>query len=182
MPGFSVDSLWNIYMTWQEHTVSVGRFVHLHAKKWASGFLSFLRYCKNIVDLLFWVLWACLIIATKNDGICFKETLILFFMQKIKFISYLFLAKIVQLCYFGYIRHAWPPTTKQQYLPVGTFGVYLHFFLEILHFNKFSVWLATTILNDNLRKRLLSDKGFAKKYMAIWCFILDYFHEKVKTK
>ena len=32
------------------------------------------KYCK---DLLFWVLWA-----TKNDGICFKKTLILIFLQK----------------------------------------------------------------------------------------------------
>ena len=51
------------------------------------------KYCK---DWLFWVLWACLIMATKHDGICFKEALIFFFMQKIKFMSYLFLANILQ--------------------------------------------------------------------------------------
>ena len=45
------------------------------------------KYCK---DLLFWVVWAFLIMATKNDSICFKETLFLIFMQKVKFMSELF--------------------------------------------------------------------------------------------
>ena len=92
----------------------------------SKGWAKLQKYCK---DLLFWVLWASLIMATKNDGICFKETLILIFMQKIKFMSYLFLPKILQLCYFGYFRHAWPPTPKQ-YLPVGNFDAYYTSFLR----------------------------------------------------
>ena len=46
-------------------------------------------------DLLFRVLWACLIMTTKNSGIYFKETLILIFMQKSKFMSYRFLPNIL---------------------------------------------------------------------------------------
>ena len=107
------------------------------------------KYC-NV--LLFWVLWICLFMATKSDGTCFKETLILIFMQKIKFMSYLSFAKILQLCYFGYIRHACQPTQKKQYLPVRHFDVYLQFLLEILHFNKSSKWLTKSILIHNLRK------------------------------
>ena len=118
----------------------------------------------------------------QNDGICLKETLILTFIQKIEFVSYLILAKISRLCYFGYFRHAWPLIPKQQYLPVGKFDASLHFFLKMLHFNnELSVWLVKSILTHNLRKILLSDKEFPVKYMTIWYFILDYFQEKLKT-
>ena len=117
------------------------------------------KYCK---DLLFWVLWACLIMATKNDGICFKETLILIFMQKIKFMPYLFLPKILRLCYFGYFRHAWPLHTKTMRFSWRTFDAYYTSFLRYY-----------TSANSH---------GFAVKYMTMWCFILDYFKEKLKTK
>ena len=77
---------------------------------------------------------------------------------------------------FGYFKHAWPPTPKEQFLLVGNFDVYLNFILEILHFKESSIWLAKSILIQNLRKILLSDKGFAVKYTWL-CFILDYFQE-----
>ena len=68
--------------------------------------------------------------STENNGICFKETLILIFMQKLEFMSYLFLPKILQLCYFGYFRHSWLPTPKQQCLPVGNCDAYYTSFLR----------------------------------------------------
>ena len=105
----------------------------------------------------------------QNDGIYFNETLMLICMQK-KNICHLFLAKILQACYFGYFKHAWPPTPKEQFLLVGNFDVYLHFILEILHFKESSIWLAKSISIQNLRKRLLSDKGFAVKYT--WLYVL----------
>ena len=105
-----------------------------------------------------------------------------YFYVKNKFMSYIFLAKILQLCYFRYFIHVWTPTPKQQYLPVRNFDIYLHFFLEILHFNEFSVWLVKSILTHSLRKNLLLHKEFAVKYMTIWCFILDYLEEKLKRK
>ena len=52
---------------------------------------SFLRYCKDIINLQFWVLWTCPAVTSKNDTISFWKTLIFIFMQKIIFISYLFL-------------------------------------------------------------------------------------------
>ena len=73
---------------------------------------SFLRYCKDISKFLFWVLRACLDLATKNNDICFKKTLMLIFMQKIKVIFQLFLATILRACYFRYFRHGLPPITK----------------------------------------------------------------------
>ena len=101
---------------------STCRKVWLSACKISTSCLPYiLRHCKDIAHLLFWVLWVCLAMATKNDGICFKQTFMLIFIQKIKFISHLFLAKVLQTCYFGYFRHAWPPTPKQRYLIVGNF-------------------------------------------------------------
>ena len=87
-----------------------------------------------------------------------------------KNICHLFLVKILQTCYFGYFKHVWSPTPKEQFLLAGNFDVYLHFILEILHFKESSIWLAKSILIQNLRKRLLSDKGFAVKYT--WLYVL----------
>ena len=46
-------------------------------KKWAPSLTSFLRYCKDIANLLLWVIWECLIMPTSNDSITLKETLML---------------------------------------------------------------------------------------------------------
>ena len=43
-------------------------------KKWT---LFFLTYCKDIENLLLWVLWKCLIMSINNDSITLQETLIL---------------------------------------------------------------------------------------------------------
>ena len=59
------------------------------------------KYCK---DLLFWVLWVCLIMATENDGICFKETFILIFMLKIKFILTSFFPRFCKFVTLGTLR------------------------------------------------------------------------------
>ena len=59
------------------------------------------KYCK---DLLFWGLWAYLIMATKNDGISFKETLILILPLSSQDFATLLLR---------HFMHARPPTPKQ---------------------------------------------------------------------
>ena len=52
-------------------------------KKSTSSLTSFLRYCKNIANLLFWKLWECLTIPIKNHSINFQETFMLICMQQI---------------------------------------------------------------------------------------------------
>ena len=48
----------------------------LSACKKRTPFLtSFLRYCKDIPNLLLWVLWECLIMPINTDSITFKQTL-----------------------------------------------------------------------------------------------------------
>ena len=43
---------------------------------------SFMKYYKDIANLLFWVFWACLDIHTKNKSIKVKETLVLSLCKK----------------------------------------------------------------------------------------------------
>ena len=49
--------------------------VYLHAKKSTSSLTSFLRYCKDITNSLFWELWECLIMPITNHNITLQETL-----------------------------------------------------------------------------------------------------------
>ena len=91
----------------------------------------------------------------KNDGTYFKETLILIFMQKIEFMSHAsFLPRFYNFVTLGTLGM---PDHQHQNNSIflRNFGIYLHFFLEILHFDEFSIWLAKGILTHNLRKRLV---------------------------
>ena len=133
-----------------------GNFCLSACKKSTSCLTSFLRYRKNIAKTCCfgyfkhaW-LWPLKTMVPASRKLWFLSSF-----KNYKFMSYLFLAKILQFCYFGYFKHAWQPIPKQQYVPERHFYVYWHFFLEILHFNKFSIWLAKSILTHNLRKRLL---------------------------
>ena len=77
-------------------------------KKSTSSLTSFLRYCKDIADLLFRKLWECLNIPIKSPSINLQETFILTCMQQINFIIHFFL-KILQrnskLVILGMPRH-----------------------------------------------------------------------------
>ena len=118
--------------------------VYLHAKKLTSSLTSFLRYCKDIANLLFWKLWECLTMPMKIIvSVCSKLSCLSAW-KKIKFITYFFLqilqrnSKLVLLGTLdmpGYVHSKW------YYQLVGNFYVYLHakirlhpssFFLEIL--------------------------------------------------
>ena len=53
-------------------------------------YISF-RYCKDIADLLFWVLWTCLAIQTQSDTMKLQKTFVFICRQKINFIPQVFL-------------------------------------------------------------------------------------------
>ena len=78
-------------------------------KKSTSSLTFFLKYCKEIADLLFWIIWACLATHTYNDSINLKKPLTFICRQKINFTLHVFIeiAKILQTCYFGCFGHAW---------------------------------------------------------------------------
>ena len=67
-------------------------------QKSTSSLPSFLRYCNDIANLLFWVLWACLAMATKNVDINLQKNLMFIIMRKIKYITHLFLEILLRYC------------------------------------------------------------------------------------
>ena len=79
-----------------------------------SSRLSSLRYYKDIVNFLFWVIWTCLAKQTQKDTINLKKTFVFIFRQKINFTPMLVwrYGTDMQTCYFHYFRHAWLQTPK----------------------------------------------------------------------
>ena len=64
-----------------------------------------LRYCKDFANLLFWVIWAGLVIP-KINGINLWDSLMFIWMQKINFRPHFF-SETLQTCYFGYFGDEW---------------------------------------------------------------------------
>ena len=84
-------------------------------KKSTSSFTFCLRYCIDIANLLFWVLWVCLATDTQSDTINLKKTSAFIFIQKSQLHPPHFsgnIAKIMQTSYFEYFGHAWLRTSK----------------------------------------------------------------------
>ena len=72
------------------------------SRKSTSCLRSFLRYFKDNANMSCWVLSACLVMNTKNDGISLYKTFMYKFKQKSKFyLTSLLSAKILQICYYG---------------------------------------------------------------------------------
>ena len=75
---------------------------------------SFFRYCKEISNLLFWVIWACLSTHTKNNSINLKKPLMHILRQKTNFTLHVFLKsckpignlllRVLIWTYFGYTQ------------------------------------------------------------------------------
>ena len=122
----------------------VGNFdVHLHAKNHFDPLSSFLRYCKDIANLLFWGLLECWTTPIKSHNINLQETFMFICMQKINFIPHFFLkilqrnSKIVPLGNLNMIGHI---LLKRPYQFGENFDIYLQakkkfilqVFLEIL--------------------------------------------------
>ena len=94
-------------------------------KKWTPSLDSSLRYCKDIANLLLWILRKCLITAIKNDTITLFETLSkvlkstrtkLWCLPAYKKLHLWLLlwdiVKTLQTCYFGNFGNAWPFPSK----------------------------------------------------------------------
>ena len=112
-------------------------------KKFTSSFTFFLRYCKDIVNLLFWVLWECLAMHTQSDTNNFHDYL----HAKNQIHPSCFfgdIAKICKLLTLGTLGMLSNTNPKWYYQLVDNFGVYLdskntlitHFFLKTLHFKE----------------------------------------------
>ena len=112
-------------------------------KKLTSSFTLFLRYCKDIVNLWFWVLWVCLAMHTQNDTINFHDYL---HAKNQLYLPCSFedIAKICKHLTLGTLGMPSYTHPKWYYQLGDNFDVYLfskntiitHFFLKIVHFNE----------------------------------------------
>ena len=119
-----------------------------------SSFPSFLKFCKDITNLLFLVFWACLAMTSKNDTTSLWKTCLSSWKK-----PYLSLPS-----YFGYFRHTWPQPTKAVASNGRKFVTFIckqkinlisHFSLQILHFTEScNLRLSKNILSNNPRTRI----------------------------
>ena len=126
-------------------------------KESSSSLTSFLIYCREIWNLLFWVIWVCL--ATRN----FKKPSMFICRQKTtsSFMFSLRCCKDIAICYFEYFGHAWLCTPKVIYEFTEIFvficrykiNFILLVFLEIFqrHTN-FLFWVLWTCLTRHTQK------------------------------
>ena len=126
-------------------------------KKSTSSLASFLRYCKEIANLLFWVISACLATHTENDSINLKKSLMFTCKQKINFILPVFLEILQRYCKLVVLGTFNKPgyTHLKYYHLVENFRIYLqaketlqsHDFLKDMQTSYFGyfghVWIRT---------------------------------------
>ena len=130
-------------------------------------FVLFLRYCKNIVNLLFWVLWACLAMTSKKDTMTLHKTFMFIFMQKIVFIPHLFLEILQLVVLVIWLCLAKPTKSDNSNLSETLFickpkiNLFAQFFLEISHFKNLAIQLVKNIFGNNSSKRIPTDILFA---------------------
>ena len=115
-------------------------------KKSTSSFIFFLRCCKDIVNWLFLVFWACLATLTQSDTIILWKTFVFICRQKINFISYASM-EILQR-YANLFWLLWTclfPVTQNDRIALPNISTFIcmqkinfiiHFFLTILHFKE----------------------------------------------
>ena len=75
---------------------------------------------------LFWVLWACLVTLTQNDGITLQKTSMMFIcMQKINFIIHFFLMILhfKKSCNLIGLQHFWPITRDPKFCQICCWNI-----------------------------------------------------------
>ena len=112
-----------------------------------SPFTLFLIYYKDIVNLLFWVLWACLGTQTQSDTINLQKNFVFFCRQKINFTPPHLFLEILQryanlFCVFWACLVAQTQNDSinvyktSMFICMTKINFIVHFFLEILHFKE----------------------------------------------
>ena len=123
--------------------------------------------CKDIVNLFFWILYACLATHTINDTIILYKTFMFICRQKINLIPHAFMEILQRYeTYFGNFGHAWlhspeiivSPCRRLQCLSAckkqtSSFTSFIRYYSLENPAN----WLADSILAYNPRPRILPD-------------------------
>ena len=141
-----------------------------------SSFTFSLRYCKDIVNLLFWVFQACLWLCTPKVILSICRFFFSLSADTISISKPIFFwrhCKDVQTYYFGYFGHVWLYTTKMiastcrrlrclsacQKQSSSSFS-----YLKYYTLKKPAILSADSIWFHNLRRRVLPEVGLLLKY------------------
>ena len=132
-----------------------------------------LRYCRDIVNWLFLVLWACLPMHIQSDTIVLQETFVFICRQKINFIRHTFV-QILQR-YANLFWVLWTcqfPLTQNDSIILQKTSIFIcmqnmnciihlnciiHFFLSILHFKESCNLIGWRHFGHNSRPKILPD-------------------------
>ena len=116
-------------------------------KKSTLSFTFSLRYCKDIANLLFSVLWTCLATHTQGDTIHLQKTFLFICMQIINFILHVFLEIlerhtsilfwVIWTCLVMHTQNVSSNLQKlSMFICIPKINFVIHFFLEILCFKE----------------------------------------------
>ena len=156
-------------------------FWHFICMQKNHSFPSFLRYCKDITNLLFWVCWTFLAMTSKNITTSLQKSLMLLIVIPALFLEILqTYCKLIILGTFGNLGHA---KQKQYDQTVENSYVYMQinfipqWLLQMLHFvGSHNLWLAKNILRNNSWIKILPDMDFFAVFsFPRWTFILIFF-------
>ena len=124
-----------------------------------------LRYCRDIVNWLFLVLWACLAMHIQSDTIVLQKTFVFICRQNINFIHNTFV-QILQI-YANLFWVLWAclfPLTQNDSIILRKTSIFIcmqnmnciiHFFLSILHFKESCNLIGWRHFGHNSRPKIL---------------------------
>ena len=128
--------------------------------------LSF-RYCKNLVNWLFLVLWACLVMHTQSDIIILQKTFGFICWQKINFIPHDFMGILQRYANLFWVLWTCLVTLTQNdsitlrktsmFIYMQKINFIILLFLTILHFKESCSLIGWQHLAHNSRPKILPD-------------------------
>ena len=144
-------------------------------------------YCKNIANLLLWVLWACLTMHIQSDTINLWKTFILSLSAGKKF-NPSFSGDIAKICkliinWLHTLKMIVSTRRKPQCLSAchkqtSSFTSFLRYYIS----NNPAICLLSSILVHNSRTRILPDTGLIVKYQCNISFHIRLFPGKTNDK
>ena len=125
------------------------------------------RYCRDIVNWLFLVFWACLATHIQSDTIVLQETFVFICRQKINFIHHTFVQILQRYANLFWVLWAclFPLTQNDSiilwntsiFICMQNMNCIIHFFLVILHFKESCNLIGWQHFGHNSRPKILSD-------------------------
>ena len=119
LKDFPTHFISNSYHPWNLNSLKCLFYLTIECK--SSYHNSFIIYCNDIANFLFWVLCTCLATSTKNDNTNLQKLLMFMCMHKSKLLFW-DIVKILQTCYFDYFENVWACPSIWHHL-VGNFDV-----------------------------------------------------------